>query len=127
MRPADPAAKRALTRDEALACVPLVNPAVRTERNPSGQILLHYPAMLKPFPLRWIACLSFRQNQTHDWRRLQLDRLGTAVWELIDGARSVAQIIDLFAARYQLHPREAELSVTMFLKQLGKRGVIGLG
>ena len=31
-----------------------------------------------------------------------------------------------FSRKYQLHPKEAELSVTLFIRELGKRGIIGL-
>lgn len=59
-------------------------------------------------------------------KKLQLDALGTEVWDLIDGRRSVRKIIQRFAETHRLHPREAEVSVTRFLRELGKRGLIGL-
>jgi len=52
--------------------------------------------------------------------------LGTEVWELLDGGTRVRDVIRQFAARHSLHQREAELSVTRFLRELGKRGLIGL-
>jgi hypothetical protein len=57
---------------------------------------------------------------------LQLDALGTAVWELLDGRRSVQQIIERFADTYSLHAKEAEVSVSQFLRELGRRELIGL-
>jgi hypothetical protein len=59
-------------------------------------------------------------------KKLQLDELGTAVWELIDGNQSVQQVIQRFAQKYQLPFREAAVAVTQFLRDLGKRGLIGL-
>jgi hypothetical protein len=52
--------------------------------------------------------------------------LGTAVWDLIDGRLSVERLIKRFAHLYQLQSREAEMSVTQFLRELGRRGIIGM-
>jgi hypothetical protein len=61
-----------------------------------------------------------------DPRKLQLDSLGSFVWELLDGKRTVRQIAETLAQEFQLHPKEAEVSVTQFLRSLGQRGLIGL-
>ena len=61
-----------------------------------------------------------------DQERLQLDNLGTEVWKMIDGKRTVRDIVDAFAETHQLEGREAEMAVTQFLRDLGKRGLIGL-
>jgi hypothetical protein len=47
------------------------------------------------------------------------------VWDLLDGVRSVRRIIEIFAASHQLPQREVEIAVTQFLRQLGRRGIIG--
>jgi hypothetical protein len=59
-------------------------------------------------------------------KKLQLDALGTEVWELLDGGTRVRDVIRQFAARHRLQQRETELAVTRFLRELGKRGLIGL-
>jgi hypothetical protein len=38
----------------------------------------------------------------------------------------VRQLIDTFARTHQLEPREAEVAVTQFLRELGRRGLIGM-
>jgi hypothetical protein len=58
-------------------------------------------------------------------KKLHLDEMGTAVWDLMDGRRSVRRVIQGFATKYQLHLKEAEVAVTRFLRELGKRGLIG--
>ncbi|MFC1886362.1 PqqD family peptide modification chaperone [Thermodesulfobacteriota bacterium] len=45
---------------------------------------------------------------------------------MIDGKRTVKQIVHLFAESHRLHIKEAEVSVTAFLHELGKRGIIGI-
>ena len=59
-------------------------------------------------------------------KRVELDELGTFVWGLIDGQHSVRQLAEAFTAQYEVPPREAELSVTAFIKTIGQRGIIGL-
>ena len=114
-----------MSRRVALKYTPVKNIEITEERLQSGEIVVHYPITLRP----WFAGLAKRFGWTHDGIRpkpLQLDRLGTEVWELIDGRRSVSQIIQKFAQTYQLQHREAEVAVTQFIRELGKRGVIGL-
>ena len=43
---------------------------------------------------------------------------------MIDGKREARKIIDDFQETHKLNRREAEISVTTFLKELGKRGLI---
>jgi hypothetical protein len=48
------------------------------------------------------------------------------VWNLMDGKRSVRQLVKIFAGTHRLEPREAEVSVTQFIRELGRRGLIGM-
>lgn len=57
-------------------------------------------------------------------KRLELDEMGTLVWEMIDGKNSVKKIAAGFAKKYQVLPREAEVATASFLRDLGKRGLI---
>ena len=59
-------------------------------------------------------------------RKLELDALGTQVWDLVNGRRSVRRLVREFAAAHKLPSREAEVAVTQFLRELGRRGLIGL-
>ena len=114
-----------ITRVQALKCIPVKNTQIRETRLKTGNVLLSYPARIKP----WIAGLIRRLGGVSErtrTKKLQLDAIGTDVWDLMDGKRSVRQIIRTFAEKYQLHPREAEVSVTRFLRELGKRSIIGL-
>jgi len=120
-----PTSKLSVTRSEALDCRPVKNGQVAEHRLDSGQVLLDYPEVMKP----WLAALVRRLGGNADrvrMRKLQLDVLGTMVWDHIDGRRSVRQIARIFAAVHQLQRREAEMAVTRFLRDLGRRGLIGL-
>jgi hypothetical protein len=115
-----------LMRSDALGCTPLKNESVVEMRLDTGEMVLTYPVQLRP----WIGRLfgRFSDNGTAGFaRRLQLDTLGTQVWDLMDRRQSVDQLIDAFARMHQLQRREAEVSVTRFLYDLGRRGIIGIG
>ena len=114
-----------VSRTAALKFTPVKSIQITEERLENGEVVVHYPITLRP----WFAGLVKRFGGTHDGIRpkpLQLDKLGTEVWELIDGRRSVSRIIQKFAQTHQLPHREAEVAVTQFIRELGKRGVIGL-
>ena len=113
-----------LTREEALACIPVRNPRIRETRGEAGHLLLACPVEIRP----WIAGLLRRFGSEGGVRTksVQLDELGTAVWAALDGRRSVGEVIQAFAAAQRLLPREAEVAVTAFLRELGRRGWIGL-
>lgn len=114
-----------MTRTEALKFIPVKNTRIQESRLETGEVLLTYPVDIRP----WIDRLAKRfgrEERKPIEKKLQLDELGTAVWEQINGERSVKQVIQWFAKKHQLHIKEAEVSVTSFLRELGKRGVIGL-
>jgi hypothetical protein len=114
-----------LSRMAALACTPVKSREVHVSRLDTGEVLIRYPVSWRP----WMAALARRLGREGDpsnERKLQLDELGTMVWDLIDGRRTVHQIVQSFSDAHQLQAREAEVAVTQFLRQLGKRGLIGL-
>ncbi len=45
---------------------------------------------------------------------------------MLDGRRSLGRIAAAFAEAHQLEPREAEIAVTQFIRDLGRRGLVGL-
>jgi hypothetical protein len=119
------AAGAGASREASLSCRPTKNPEVQETPLGSGALLLTYPVRVRP----WFEALARRLGAPASGvqtRRLQLDTLGAATWQLLDGKRTVAAVAQAFARKFQLHPREAEVSVTGFLKELGKRGLIGL-
>jgi hypothetical protein len=114
-----------LTRAQALEVIPMKSQNVKEFRLASGDLLVEYPLTMRP----WIAALARRFRKTPEdnlTRKLQLDSLGTEVWEMLDGHRSVRQIIQIFAEIHRVSTKEAEISVTRFIRALGRRGLIGL-
>ena len=113
------------SREDALECTPIKNDRVEESRLENGELQLLYPVT----SLSWLAGFVRRLGRSPKGtylKKLQLDALGTEVWELLDGGTRVRDVIRQFAAKHRLQQREAELAVTRFLRELGKRGLIGL-
>ena len=119
------AAAIGLTRAEALECTPAKSRQVKETILEDGNLLLDYTVSVRP----WFSGLLKRLGAGTDGRiakQLQLDELGTQVWGLVDNRRTVRQIVQEFARSHRLMEREAEVAVTRFLRELGKRGLVGL-
>lgn len=114
-----------ISRTEALKCTPIKNVHVKETRLENGAVLLTYPVAMRPWITGLIRRFGGHSERTFT-RKLQLDDLGTHVWDLIDGINTVQKVIQRFAEKYQFHLKEAEVSVTRFLRELGRRGIIGL-
>jgi hypothetical protein len=114
-----------MTRAEALKFTPVKSDRVQESRLETGEIVLTYPIDIRPWIDRIVKRFGGKASTAVD-KKIQLDELGTAVWEQINGERSVKQVVQWFAKKYQLHTKEAEVSVSRFLRELGNRGLIGL-
>lgn len=113
-----------MTRGEAMACKPLKNQDVDETRSDDGLIQLSYPLRLKPLFADVAKRFGMWKDGSPPIKRLELDEMGTLVWEMVDGRNSVKKIAAKFAETYQVLPREAEVATASFLKDLGKRGLV---
>jgi len=55
--------------------------------------------------------------------RIRLEEHGTAVWDLIDGKRTVKEIADILAEHFQ-HEENYEYRVAAYFSQLYKQGFV---
>lgn len=108
-----------LDRARSLDARPIVNDGLRLERQPDGTLHL-----VVRMPRRSGLFARFLPPIVE--KRVQLDELGSFVFDQIDGTRSVREILDAFVARYRNNRREAEYMVTTFLRQLTERRLITL-
>jgi hypothetical protein len=115
-----------MTRQEALAYKPVKSSQVTETRLETGEVVLEYPLAVRPLVAAVARRLGKSQEDLIQIKKLQLDVLGTSVWDLVDGKRSVRRMIQIFAETHRLEKKEAEVSVTQFIRELGKRGLIGL-
>lgn len=112
-------------RLRSLKYTPVKSREIIESRLDSGEATIDYPVVMRP----WLAGLARRLGAAPGpvrRKKLQLDLLGTSVWDMLDGKRSVHGIVEDFAATHRLHRREAEVAVTQFIRELGRRGLIGL-
>ena len=114
-----------ISRVAALNCRPKKSLHITESRLETGDVFLEYPLTVRP----WLAAVAKRLGKSRDVvqiKKLQLDAMGTAVWDLVDGHRSVRRIVKIFAETHRLDNKEAEVSVTSFIRELGQRGLLGL-
>ncbi|MDX1933877.1 MAG: PqqD family protein [Capsulimonadales bacterium] len=116
--------KPKVSRAEVLASKPLRNPkvpwdreAVRPDTPPVA--LLRIPRRSDRF-----GNAVARIFKLPDYRKLELDEIGSDVWEMCDGANSVEAITKKVVERYKLNRRQAETSVTAYLRMLAQRQLV---
>ena len=117
--------KPAISRAEALERIPVKNIQITETRLENGEVVIRYPVSMRPFFAGLVKRFGGPEVQIQ-MKKLQLDELGTSVWDMINGKLSVRQLVERFAKTHRLEAREAEVSVTQFIRELGRRGLIGL-
>lgn len=65
------------------------------------------------------------QEKDGEWKFLYtLNKMGTFIWNHIDGKKKASEIKDLIVEEFEVNPKEAEKDLTFFLQELEKIGVI---
>lgn len=113
--------KTQVTRQEQLDARPVRNSLVTWEKS-DEEITLAIPVRRDKRTDFLAKILKVPESDRH----IQLDEVGSAVWEVCDGEHDIDSIIKLLCNRYKLTRREAEVSVREFLKMLAQRNLIGL-
>ena len=113
-----------LTRTEALRCIPQKLAAATWRILDNGDILVEYPLNIRPFFIQLAQRFHQGKAAPEPTRKIQLDRFGGMVWQMVDGEKDVGAIIKEFSNQSGLTLQDAEISVTTFFRQLGRRGLI---
>lgn len=119
--------KPKIERKDALAIVPVRHPLVKWERT-DNEVILSIPMRddrVARAVKKIIKALKMAK-ELPDSRQVGLDEVGSYVWELCDGERTIDGVVMGLSKEYKLTRREAEASVTMFLQTLAKKNLIGL-
>lgn len=106
--------------EQVLASRPVRNPEVVAEELEDGGLRL----VTRRRGDWWVRALSAIFPIPRE-RRIELDSVGRQVWELCDGEHSLRQLIEAFQVRHKLTRAEAEWSLRNYLRDLGKRGLVG--
>lgn len=111
----------ALTRTQAMAARPIRNPSLSWHKNDEGVVVVTLPRRddLWGKILSWLFMVP-------ESRPVSLDQVGTAVWDMCDGEKSVHDIARALSEKHQITMREAEVSLAEFLRMLGRRGMVAL-
>lgn len=105
--------------------IPVRNSAVEETNLNNGLMEIAYPLSVKPWFGKIAESVGLWDKRPMI-KRLELDEMGSFVWSSIDGKSTVKQLAEAFVKEYDVQLREAELSVTAFIKTIGQRGIIGL-
>ena len=108
---------RAVDRRQALRSIPVLNDTVTLSSDEDGQCVVHVSIARGPTFFD-----RFRPPVIE--KRHVFDDLGAFLVQQINGQRTVEELIDIFAAQYQVDPRDAELSTVAFIKMLLQRKIL---
>lgn len=107
-----------ISRETALSIAPVQRPAVKVEsRNGKRYVTVEFE---RP---RW---QRFLGSDRLCRRTFGLDAYGQKVYDNCDGRTPVKQIVRRFAEKHKISVAEAEVSVTLFLKTLISKGLVGI-
>jgi hypothetical protein len=110
-----------LSREQVMGSRPLRNSLLEWAATEDGKVVITIPR--RQDAVGRIASMLFHVPKT---RQLLLDdEVGSSVWKICDGEHTLKQIVDFLCEKYKLTRKEAEVSVTEFLRQLGKRRLVG--
>ena len=108
-----------ISRDDLLKKKPLLNGHVSTGNNSENQKVIIIPREKR------VGMFNSFLNDAPP-KQLVLDEVGYYVFDLIDGKRTINDIVKEFSRDYQLHAVEAQTSVIKFLSMLKQRDVLVL-
>ena len=110
-----------LTREQSMGSMPIRNPMLKVTTDDDGIVHLSIPRK----DTWWVKLLS-KMFYVPKRRKIALDELGSFVWTLCDSETTVRSLIDKFCGKYKLNRKEAEISMVTYLRQLAKKGLIGI-
>ena len=109
-----------VTPEQVLGSRPMRNPNLTAEELPDGGLRI-----VGQRSGRWTIRLLSALFPIPKERRIELDSVGKQVWELCDGEHTLRDMIEVFRKRHKLTYTEAEWSLRNYLRDLGKRGLVG--
>lgn len=100
-----------------LDVVPCISEYILTEKQ-EGLSRIAFPRFKNRFMQRYLI-----PNSLSPYLHITFEEHGTAVWDLIDGKRTVREIIEALGEHFN-YEENYDQRVTMFLNQLQARGFI---
>ncbi|MCC7517732.1 MAG: hypothetical protein IT578_00955 [Verrucomicrobiae bacterium] len=106
---------------ELLRMVPVPNAAAERTPLPDGGLRLAAP-LNRP---SWVTLLAWWLPVSKQ-RRVELDRTGVAAFALLDGRRTLGEVVELHQQRWKLSFFEARGMIFDFLRPLVRAGLLAL-
>lgn len=115
-----------VSRAQVLGARPIRNPVVDWERAKLREeqpeiVLLRVPRRAD----RWGNTVA-RLFKLPSHRKIELDEMGSDVWEMCDGTLTVDALTRAVCAKFHLNRRQGEASVTAYLRMLAERRLLAL-
>jgi hypothetical protein len=122
----DPGGLR-LTREEALRARLMRNQAVSEETKDSGEVVISMPIIETPAfkVLAWLMKRATKQP-VPSHKKIELDEIGSFIWRGCDGKATVEDLVRGVSREYKIPRKEAEHSVTLFVKQLAEKRLVAI-
>lgn len=115
-----------VSRADVLQSRPIRNPAIQWAREPRATGQTSVMVLRIPRRSDRLGNIVAKVMKLPDDRGLELDEIGSDVWEMCDGSTNVEAISRAISIQYRLNRRQAETSVTAYLKQLAERRLIAV-
>ncbi len=112
--------KPRLTPEQVLGSRPVRATGIRTEPTEDGGLRI----FIERRSAWWVRLLTLVFPIPRE-RQLELDSVGKQVWDLCDGEHTLADMTRAFQDRHKLTRTEAEWSLRTYLRDLGKRRLVG--
>jgi hypothetical protein len=123
----------AIARSDFLQILPVPNPKLKSEKDEDGKITLLIQVE-QPKDENEERENGRRRRRREDrilsrassprQKKFRLDTVGSIVWELCDGHRTVKDIAEQLRLKYKMLPSEAEISLNTYFNELAKRGLV---
>ena len=106
---------------DPLAVIPLIPDHVEQKRDSRGMLHLKVAVPMEGWRARIAGWLGYDYS-----KKVVLDKVGTAYYELVDGQRTSRQIIDALSSSTDLSRDDLARHVLLFTRALMTRGLIAL-
>ncbi|MBO3801011.1 MAG: PqqD family protein [Thermoproteota archaeon] len=113
--------EKTVSRERFLNAIPIRNPIIKWETSDDNTVTLiisRSPDAVSTFVQKMFTLPGEK--------KVKLDEIGSKVWLKVDGKSNMQDLIKWFSEEFRVAQREAEVSLSLFFKELSKRGFLTL-
>jgi hypothetical protein len=115
-----------VTRAQMLGAIPVRNGTVQWARESRDESRPNVALLRIPRRSDKYGNTIAKLFKLPEFRKLELDEIGSDVWEMCDGTVSVDALTRAICTKYRLNRRQAEASVTAYIRMLAERRLVAL-